>query len=203
MIRTRPLVLALLVPLLVTGCVAVAPTAGRPTGDLPPGAAGRPAEERTAPSRGQADLVESGRRTSGTGEKDEKGEKDDEDGKGGKAGKDGKRRDHGAAGAQDEAVRESGRGRAAGLRSQGEGRAVGARPPAAGRQATGAPRSVSRPPRTRRKAPTARVRPSRPRQPRGHRARQRPGFRMGEWCRQARGVASSDVVSLCHSAYGR
>ncbi|MGW0930510.1 hypothetical protein [Streptomyces sp. NPDC002644] len=173
MIRTRPLVLALLVPLLVTGCVAVAPTAGRPTGALPPGAAGRPAEERTAPSRGQADLVESGRRTSGKGEKD------------GKGGKGGKRRDHGAAGAQD------------------EGRVVGARPPAAGRQAAGAPRSVSRPPRTRRKAPTARVRPSRPRQPRGHHARQRPGFRMGEWCRQARGVASSDVVSLCHSAYGR
>ncbi|MET8573510.1 hypothetical protein [Streptomyces sp. NPDC005012] len=201
MFRTRSLVLALLVPLLVTGCVAVAPAPGRLPGDVPPGAAGRPAEERTAPSRGQADLVESGR-TSGEGEKEEAGKAGEAGEEGGKGGRG---QGGGAAGNQDGAVREPRQGRADALRSQGGGggRAVGAQPPTAGREAAGAPRSVSRAPRARRKAPAARVRPARTRQPRGHHGRQRPGFRMGEWCRQARGVASSDVVSLCHSAYGR
>ncbi|MEU9575683.1 hypothetical protein [Streptomyces chilikensis] len=189
MTRTRHLALALLTPLLVTGCVAVAPTVAPPPRDGTAGRGDRPAAERVVPPRAEGDLVESGREKSRKGkDKDENGGEGEGESKG-----DGKPREG----------KGKGKGEGPRLRAQGQG-GPAARPPAVRRGAEGNRRAVPPPPRAgRTKPPAVRARPVRPRKHTGHRSAPRSGFRMGEWCRQAHGVASRDIVSLCHRAYGR
>ncbi|MFE5212638.1 hypothetical protein [Streptomyces sp. NPDC056600] len=182
MIRTRQLTFALLAPFLVTGCVAVTPNAPRPPRDAATAAVSRPAVEQTAPRQDRGELVESG-------ERKRRAKKDQEKAGGRSRAGEGTR------------VRTQGRGEpAAGPRPRAESRSgseIRSRAPGARRHGFGRPRQ-------RVEQPRARVRPApRPRRHGGHGAGGRGGFRMGEWCRQARGVASSDVVSLCHRAYGR
>ncbi|MER5479020.1 hypothetical protein ABT026_18915 [Streptomyces sp. NPDC002734] len=178
MIRTRQLALALLAPFLVTGCVAVTPNAPRPPRDAATAAVSRPAVEQTAPRQDRGELVESGER---------------------------KRR------AKKEREKAGGRSRAGEgtrVRTQGRGEPATGRPRPRAEIRSGSGIRSGAPgtrrhgfgrPRPRAEQPRARMRPApRPRRHDGH-----GGFRMGEWCRQARGVASSDVVSLCHRAYGR
>ncbi|WP_448321617.1 hypothetical protein [Streptomyces sp. CO7] len=182
MIRTRQLALALLAPFLVTGCVAVTPNAARPPRDAATAAVSRPAVEQTTPRRDGGELVESG-------ERKRRAKKD-----------------------QEKAGGRSRAGEGTRVRTQGRGEPDAGRPRAQNPSGTeirsgapGARRHAHGRPRARAEQPRARVRPAppRPRRHGGHGAGGRGGFRMGEWCRQARGVASSDVVSLCHRAYGR
>jgi hypothetical protein len=189
--RTPYLAFALLVPLLVAGCVAVTPTAGRTARHAAPDTDRRSAVEQVVPTRGEEHLVASGPRKSPA----DKGRKKTDTARGTERGRGGGKAEGG-----------SGSG-VARLRAQGRGEPAARQPaprrPAAGR-AAGSRRSGPAPPRAaRQKPPAVRVRPVRPRKHGGHRSTPRSGFRMGAWCRQADGVASRDVVSLCHQAYGR
>lgn len=190
MIRTRQLVLALLAPFLVTGCVAVTPHGARPPRDAATAAVSRPAAEQAAPRQGRSELVDSGE-SEHRANKDRKKDRNTD-----------RKKDQEKAGGRSRAgegtrVRTQGRGEPAAGRPR-PGAEIGAGTPGARRHGFGRPR-------TRAEQPRARVRPAppRPRRHGGHGAGGREEFRMGEWCRQARGVASSDVVSLCHRAYGR
>jgi hypothetical protein len=187
-IRTRQLALALLAPFLVTGCMAVTPNTARPPRDVATAAVSRPAAEQAAPRQGRGDLVESG-------ERKRRGKKAREKASG---------RNRAERAEEGTRLRTQGRGESsagragAALRSRAEARPAGPEAPAA-RRHTGGVRH-----RAKGVHPRARAHPAPPK-PRRHGARRsggHTGFRMGAWCRQARGVASSEVVSLCHRAYG-
>ncbi|MEU3556493.1 hypothetical protein [Streptomyces fragilis] len=189
MIRTRQLALALIAPFLVTGCVAVTPDAPRPPRDAATATVSRPAAERSAPPQDRGELVESGeRKRRATEDRTKDQEKEQEKGR-------------------EKAGGRSRAGEGTRVRTQGRGEPAAGRPAPRAEIRSGAP-GARRPalgrPRAKAERPRAQLRPvpPRPRRHGGHGSGGRGGFRMGEWCRQARGVASSDVVSLCHRAYG-